>query len=379
MSFCLETYLTELEELVNIDSASLNPEGTAQIAEYFAKKFSELGWQTSFQKINDAVGPCLKIYSKPGAERYDILMIGHMDTALPKGTPAERPFSRLGNYAYGPGVIDMKASLLSIYYTLRQLKEEGALDDASLCLLFSSDEEISSIYSRPIIEEMAKKSSYCLVLEPARKEGTMVNQRRGVGRYTLHATGVAAHSGVNPQEGSSAINELANWIVELHKLNDWAGGTSLNVGLISGGSGVNSVAAQATGQMDIRFTDESVPEKIEAKMKVMQAKPFTPGGAKVKVTGGVTRPPMNPSPETLALCDEIMEIANRLQVKTSWIATGGGSDASFTARLGVPTLDGIGPVGAYAHSEREYLEIDSVVPRLELAVEIVRHILKKCR
>lgn len=377
MKFCLESYLKELECLVNIDSASRYPEGTRKIAEFFAEKFKALGWNITYHQINDEVGPCLEICNKV-SDRYDILCLGHMDTALPKGTPEKRPFSIDENgRAHGPGVGDMKSCILSMYYVLADLQEEGKLENVAICLSLNSDEEISSVYSRPLLEKLAQKSSYCLVIESARKDGSLVNKRRGVGRYTLKASGIAAHSGVNPQDGSSAINELANWIVELHKLNNLDQGTSVNVGVISGGAGPNTIAAEAIGLMDLRFSDEKVPEMLEKRMKEMQENPFTLGGARVEFVGGVTRPPMNPSLKTLALCDEISSLAKKINVPMHWTATGGGADGSFTAMYGVPTIDGIGPIAGDGHSEREFMVVDSIEPRYRLAKEIIVHILQK--
>lgn len=377
MKFCLETYLKELEYLVNTDSATRCPGGTAKIAAFFAEKFEALGWHVTYHRLHDEVGPCLEICNKI-SDHYDILCLGHMDTALPIGAPEKRPFSiDEDGIAHGPGVGDMKSCLLSMYYTLADLQTEGHLDHAAVCLSLNSDEEISSIYSRPLLEKLAKKSSYSVVIESARKDGSLVNQRRGVGRYTLKASGVAAHSGVNPQDGSSAIHELANWIVELHKLNDLEHGTSVNVGVIRGGVGPNTVAAEAEGLMDLRFSDEKVPEILENKMKEMQQNPFTKGGAKIEVLGGVTRPPMNPTADTLSLCDEIVKLSERIQVPIHWTSTGGGADGSFTAMHGVPTIDGVGPVAGNAHSEREYMVVDSIEPRYRLSKEIIRHILQR--
>ena len=212
VQFDLDQYLKELEFLVNFDSGSRIPEGTAKVADYFTEKFEALGWKVQRHTTSEEVGPCLEI-TNGQTDHYDLLLIGHMDTVFPRGTAAARPLRIEGDKAYGPGANDMKASLLSAYYALAELGEAGSLKDASVCLLMNSDEELSSIYSRPLIEKLAQKSDYAVILEPARKGGEMVKQRRGVARYKLNATGIAAHAGVNPQDGSSAINELAHWIL----------------------------------------------------------------------------------------------------------------------------------------------------------------------
>lgn len=378
VKFELEAYLKELEYLVNFDSGSRIPEGTAKVADYFTEKFEALGWQVKRHHTSDEVGPCIEI-ANGSKERYDLLLIGHMDTVFPRGTAEKRPMRVEGGKVYGPGANDMKASLLSAYYALAELQAAGTLDGASICLLMNSDEEMSSIHSRPLIEKIARKSDYAIILEPARKGGEMVKQRRGVARYKLNGVGVAAHAGVNPQDGSSAINELAHWILALHGKNNWDKGTSVNVGVVSGGTGPNTVAPHSYGEVDVRFTDMGEIQQIEAMMKEMESNPKTKGGAKITATGGVTRPPMNPSEKTLSLCDDITKLAEKIGVSFQWIATGGGSDASFTAACGVPTVDGFGPVGGDAHTEKEYLVIDTIKPRMDLLIATIEHIVKNLK
>lgn len=370
----LQKYLKELAYLVSFDSGSRIPEGTARVAKYFTEKFNELGWYVKEHHISDDIGPCLQI-SNTEDNHYDILMIGHMDTVFPRGMAEKHPLHIEGNKLHALGANDMKASILSAYYALKDLQQQGCLKEAKICLLLNSDEELSSIYSRPLIESVAKNAEYALVLEPARKGGEMVNERRGVARYKLNAHGVAAHSGVNPWDGSSAINELAHWIIKLHEKNNLAKQTSVNVGLISGGTGVNVVAPWASAEVDVRFKDVNEVHAIEKMMHEMEQNPFTPGGAGIEFSGGITRPSMEPTAKSLALCDAITDISKKINVPFKWIATGGGSDASFTAALGVPTLDGFGPVGGDAHTTGEYLLIDTIQPRWLLLVETIKYIL----
>ena len=371
MDFSLEEYLKELEHLVNIDSGTYDP-GTEKIAEYFKGKFEALGWMVTARQVNEKVGACLEITNKQAAQ-FDILLIGHMDTVFAKGTAEERPFSIKEDRAYGPGVVDMKASLLSVYHAVRHLQATGGLGQAAVCIALNSDEEISSKYSRPWLEELAGKSRYALVLEPARGDGSMVNTRRGVGRYQIEFNGVPSHSGVAPEKGVSAINELAHWIQALHGLTDYEKGTNLNVGVVKGGTTANTVAEHASALVDVRMREMNEVVKIEKTIEELLANPRTPG-IKVKVSGGVTRPPMNPSPKTLLLCDRVDRLAGELGVEFAWIATGGGSDANLTAALGVPSIDGLGPVGSLSHTVDEYLEIGSVEPRLRLLCAIIKDI-----
>lgn len=372
--FSLEEYLKELEYLVNIDSGSKDAEGTEKIAGYFREKFLQIGWDVKTVHVDAAVGPCLEVTNK-NSEEFDILLVGHMDTVFEHGTAGARPFSIKENRAYGPGAYDMKASLLSAYYAVKNLNAQGSLQSASICLAFNSDEELSSPYSRKWIESLAKKSRYALVLEPARADGSMVHTRRGVGRYTIEFTGKASHSGIAPEKGISAINELAHWVIALHQLTDYAKKTSLNVGIVQGGTTVNTVAEKAVAQADLRVSEMSEASKVEKTIQELLANPKTPG-IKVEVKGGITRPPMNASAVALELCKEIDDIASRIGVAFEWIATGGASDANNISAMGVPTLDGFGPVGGLSHTPDEYVEIDSIAPRLLLLQETIAHIVR---
>lgn len=371
MDFSLKEYLQELEYLVNLDSGTYDP-GAGRIADYFTEKFCDLGWKVESHHVHDDIGPCLEI-TNHHQEHFDILLIGHMDTVFGKGTASERPFSIQGDRAYGPGVVDMKASLLSLYYAIKYLQSLGTFENVSICIAFNSDEEVSSKYSRPWLESLGKKSSYALVLEPARGDGSMVNTRRGVGRYQIEFQGVPSHSGVAPEKGISAINELAHWILALHGMTDYEKGTNVNVGVVKGGTTANTVAEYAAALVDVRMREMDEVLKIEQTIQQLLANPKTPG-IKVTVNGGVTRPPMNPSAEALRLCERVDRLAKGLGIDFEWIATGGGSDANLTAALGVPSIDGLGPIGSLSHTVDEYLEINSVEPRLKLLCEIIRDI-----
>ncbi len=371
-AFNLSNYLEDLKYLVNIDSGSDYPEGTAKVAEFFERKFTAMGWQVKTNNLDALVGPCLEIVNS-SSESYDILLMGHMDTVFKTGTAAERPFVIQGDKAFGPGVNDMKAGLLSIYYALRSLQDEDELNNISVCIAFNSDEEISSKISRPWLEALSRKSKYALVLESARADGNLVNKRKGVGRYKIEISGVAAHSGVDHKSGCSAIQELAQWIIALHERTNYQIGTTVNVGVVAGGTSVNVVADHASAEVDLRIFDLHEAEVIEGLMKQLVDKPRTPG-VMAKVTGGVTRPPMNPSAKTLQLCSRVEQIGSELGIKIGWTATGGGSDGCFSAKLGVPTIDGLGPVGGGSHGSNEYLLINTIEPRLYLLRRIIQDI-----
>ncbi len=368
----IAAYLQDLEFLVNTESPSRHPEGTAKIAAFFTERFSAMGWNIQPHAFNAEIGPCLEITNN-GKKPYDLLIMAHMDTVFPVGTTSQRPFTIKDGKAYGPGVNDMKSGLLAAYYALQSLQASGLLENSSICVAMNSDEEISSIYSRPWLEELSKVSRHAFVLEPARANGALVNQRKGVGRFSMEFNGVSAHSGVDHEKGISAINELGHWIVTLHEMTNYQAGTTVNVGVVQGGMSANTVADQAKAQMDIRFTDNAEAEKIQNVMQQMIANPATPG-IKIQVSGGVTRPPMNPSAKTLELCRAIDIIAEKSGISFEWAATGGGSDGNFSAAFGVPTIDGMGPVGGGSHSNNEYLVVDSLAPHLALLQQAILHV-----
>lgn len=367
--FDLQNYLNELEYLVNIDSGSGNPDGVSKVADFFIEKYKELGWKVKRHELAKGIGPCLEIESCP-SERYNILLIGHMDTVFKIGTAKERPFTIIEDRAYGPGVIDMKSGLLSMYYALREIHEKDLGEDLNIKVILNSDEEIGSRWSSEIIEQSAKNSDVVFVLEPARANGALVLQRKGLGAYDIRFNGIAAHAGVEPEKGASAITEMGNWIVKLNELNNYEAGTTVNVGIAAGGTARNVVAEEAKIQVDLRFKEITEMDRIDEAIEDLISKP-TIKDVNVEVNKLGMRPPMNPTDITMQIWDAIQKIGQELGLKLDWVATGGGSDANITASVGVPSIDGLGPIGGGAHGKSEYLEIDSIQPRLELLKRLI--------
>lgn len=374
MKFNVQNYLQELEELVNTESHSSMPNGAKKVAEYLNTRLQKLGWHTEFIDIGDPAGPCLKATNKL-SDHYNVLLVGHMDTVFPAGTVAKRPFSIDGDYFKGPGSADMKAGDLFMYHLADELTAEKALGKGNICLLFNPDEEIGSIYSRPIIEQEAKKSDYVLIMESARANGDLVNERKGIAKYVVDFKGIAAHAGVNPQDGASAINEFIAWGKEIIALNKPEVGTTVNIGLVSGGTGANVVAEETRCVIDVRVKSVEEAERVDKKMRELEQCTFDKR-VKAKVEGGLNRPPLNPSPKSLELCALVSKKAQELNMTPKWVATGGGSDGNFTGALGIPTIDGMGPVGGGGHSDREYGLISSIEPRFKLLLAVVKELLK---
>ena len=367
--FNLQNYLKELEYLVNIDSGSRNPRGISKVADFFIKKYLDIGYSVKTHEINEEIGPCLEI-ENCSSERYDILLLGHMDTVFEIGTAKERPFTIIDNRAYGPGVIDMKSGLLSMYYALKEIYEKELGKNLSIRIILNSDEEIGSRGSLEIISRAAVKSNVVFVLEPARANGALVLQRKGLGAYDIKFHGIAAHAGIEPQKGASAITEMGRWIVELNILNNYKAGTTVNVGIASGGTARNVVAEEAKIQVDLRFKEIAEMNGIDEAIEDLISNHIIKG-VKVDVNKLGMRPPMNPMDTTMKIWSIIKEIGHELGVELDWVATGGGSDANITASLGVPSIDGLGPIGGGAHGQSEYLEIDSIQPRLDVLKKLI--------
>lgn len=365
-----------LEKLVNIDSGSSHKAGVDQVAQELIPLFEQLGFHVTTIS-QETVGDHLRIIH-PTQRQASILIVAHMDTVFEPGTANERPFTIKGTRAYGPGVIDMKASLVSVIYALRYLKENGSDAYQHVELVLNSDEEIGSSTSRQLIEEAAKGKAYALVMEPARRDGSVVTERRGNGRFTIEVHGKAAHSGIEPEKGRSAIEELAHKIVKLHELNDHEHGISVNVGIIEGGNAVNTVSATAIGHIDVRVATEEQAEEMEHKIETMCASSDV-SGTEIELTGDISRPPMVKNEKIARLFQVVKKVGAELGIELKDTKTGGGSDASFTAAMGIPTIDGLGPVGGNAHSEKEYLDIPSLTERTLLLAKVIEKLVEDCK
>ncbi|UOQ47674.1 M20 family metallopeptidase [Gracilibacillus caseinilyticus] len=363
-----------LEKLVNIDSGSNDKDGVNQVGHLLRDIYQELDFHV--HKVEQADLGNHFIVSKSGnPSDATILILAHMDTVFEKGTASTRPFKIEGNRAYGPGVIDMKASIVSVIYAVKALLHSQNDACGKVEILLTSDEEIGSPTSRELIEKHAVGKKFALVMEPARKNGAIVSARRGKGQYTLEVLGKAAHSGIEPEKGRSAIEELAYKIIQLYEITDEEEGIHVNVGLIEGGTSVNTVSDHATAQIDVRFRTQEQAEEIKEQMAEIIASTEV-DGTKVKLEGDINRPPMEKTEQTEKLLRIIKRVGDELDLFIKDTETGGGSDASFTSALGIPTVDGLGPVGGRAHRESEYLELDSFVPRTLLLAHVINELAK---
>ncbi|MCA1033676.1 MULTISPECIES: M20 family metallopeptidase [Bacillaceae] len=360
-----------IERLVNIDSGSHNKEGVDRVGSILKEEYERLGFLVQVDE-QEKYGNNLIIRHKNAIDPK-IILVAHMDTVFPDGTAAKRPFRIEGNRALGPGVADMKSSQAELLYALKALIASGTKGYENVLIVLNTDEEIGSPASKKLIIGQAAGKEYALIMEPARKDGSLVSSRRGGGRYKVIVKGRAAHSGIEPEKGRSAIEELAHKIIQLHELNDHEKGISVNVGLIEGGSAVNTVSPSAVAHVDIRITDMEQARFLQEKIEEICSHTDVPG-TRVEVKGRISRPPMEKNEQNESLLHVIQEVGKEIGLEVSDTATGGGSDASFTSANGVATVDGLGPVGGNAHSENEYVEIPTLAERTLLLAKTIQRL-----
>jgi glutamate carboxypeptidase len=359
--------LALLAEWVNCDSPTSDKETVDAMGELLAQAFREAG--VAVEKLPQRrVGD--QLLATWGEGPGQTLLLGHFDTVWPSGEAGRRPFKVAGERAVGPGIYDMKGGIVVGLYALKALRAVGFTPSRRLVFLLTSDEEVGSRVGRERIEEEARRSDYVLVLEPSRMGG-VTTARKGVGRFSLKISGRAAHSGVEPQNGVNALEELAHQILRLQRMSDFQGGVTVSVGLAGGGSRVNVVPAEAWAKIDLRVPTEEDGERMT--QAILGLTPVLEG-ARLEVSGGIARPPWSPTPEGRALYQRARQVGERLGLEMKEAATGGGSDGNFTAALGVPTLDGLGVVGGGAHSVDEWIEIDSLPQRAALLAELIREL-----
>ena len=360
--------LEALETLVSHESPSLDKPALDGLADLLAARFASLGLAVD-RIANGSGGDHLRVVlGEPTDTRSPALVLCHFDTVWPLGTLARMPFRIEGGRAHGPGAYDMKASLVQAEFAVRALLSLRLQPPRPVVFLFTSDEEIGSPDSRRLIEDEASRSALVLVLEPPLADGRLKTARKGVGRFILEVTGRAAHAGVEPEKGVSAVTELAHQILAVNALADPSAGTTVNVGVVRGGTTTNVVPAEATAEIDVRVTTRDEANRIEAAISALCP---VVTGASLTVHGGFNRPPMERTPQVVSLFERVRVIGHFLGLDLGEGSTGGGSDANFTAALGVPTLDGLGTPGAGAHAEHEHIVIDALPERAALLATLL--------
>jgi glutamate carboxypeptidase len=359
--------LQTIREFVEIESPSDNKPAADRMGAHLATKFQTRGGRVRIHRAGD-FGDNLQI-DFPGRAGKPVLLLGHFDTVYPLGTLASMPCRVDGDHLHGPGVLDMKSGVALMLFAIEGLQAWHGQLPRPVTVFLVSDEEVGSSSSRKITEDLARQSGAVLVLEPAAGlRGAVKTARKGVGDYTLTIRGIAAHAGLDPGKGHSAVLELARQIAVLAKFNHRRSGVSVNPGVIRGGTRTNVVAAEAVVEIDVRIRRAKQAVALDRKMRSL--KPFD-RHCKLSIEGGLNRMPMERNAGVIALYKKAKAVARGIRWRLEEAAVGGGSDGNFTAGIGIPTLDGMGGVGEGAHALHEHIIISELPRRAMLLAGMI--------
>jgi glutamate carboxypeptidase len=360
--FDSKTILDGIRRWVEIETPTEAPDQVNRLATLVADGYRDLPATVERVTGHSGCGDHLVARSSWGRDAPGILVLSHLDTVHPLGFIERLPFKIEGDSAFGPGIYDMKGGAYLAYHAFAQLCATPERSPLGVTQLYVSDEEIGSPTSRALIEAEGRRAKYVLVTEPARDGGKIVTGRKGVGRFEIFVRGVPAHAGSRPEDGRSAIRELANIIQTLEAMNDPKRGVTVNVGVVRGGTRPNVIAEEAYGEVDLRVPTISNADEFVA--KILNLKSRT-DGVSVNVTGDLNRPPYEKSNAGAALYEHAKTLAGEIGFELLDTSTGGGSDGNFTAPH-TATLDGLGVDGKGAHTHYEQMYISSIEPRARL-------------
>jgi glutamate carboxypeptidase len=349
--------------LVETESPSGDLEGSRAVARLLAEAARTIDGVNEVERIESpGYGEHLRVRRGGDARENSgaILLVGHTDTVHPRGSLGERPWREEDGRIYAPGIFDMKANCALALAVLRACAELNLAPRRPVTLLLTCDEETGSMTGRALIEEEARTAESVLVLEPPAPGGRVKTARKGTGMFRMDARGIAAHAGLEPEKGASAILELAKQIERLHRLNDAARGTTINVGVIHGGTRSNVVAAEAYAEIDLRFS--TAGEATRLANEIMNARSFDER-VRLTVSGGINRPPLERNAKVAALFEQAQGVAAALDFELGEASVGGASDGNFAAALDVAVLDGLGISGDGAHATHEHIEVDDIARR----------------
>jgi glutamate carboxypeptidase len=366
----ISTMIDLLKQLVQLESPSHEKEAVDILGGFLQEKCRAMGGEIIVHP-QDQTGNHIEARffqnHNYGGNKTNILLLCHMDTVFPPGTVSKFPFRAEGDKLFGPAVADMKGGIVVTLAALAAVIQSG-LDACPVTVLFTSDEEIGSTTSRALIEKLAQESCLVLVLEPGMADGAVKTWRKGVGEFSVVVKGRAAHAGGDHSSGRNAIEEIARQVLAIQAMTDYEKGTTLNVGVIHGGTASNVVPEDARIEVDMRVMQPGEAERITAAMYALKP---SMAGTTISVSGGLNRPPMPHTPAIQATYEKVQEIAGRIGIQLTHSGTGGASDANFVAPLGIPVLCGMGPAGGGYHSEREFIVRDSLVERARLLAAIL--------
>ena len=381
-----EAIIEDIRRIASVESPTSHPAGVNQVLDIIAGWFEGTAASIDRFKIDDRFGDILKVRTgvrpsgsdavapAPGRATVSdpegltpggILVLSHVDTVHPLGTLAgPLPLRRDGDKLYGPGVFDMKGGLTLAVAAFRRVARAGIGCPLPVTFMFTPDEEVGSVASRRHIEAEAVRHKYVLVTEPKRNGGKVLTSRKGTGRFLIETRGRPSHAGAAHDKGRSAIRAMARIILDIEGFTDYARGITTNVGLVSGGTGVNVIPEHCRINADMRIPDLQAAAEMEARFRALKS---PDADVEISVTGGMLRPPFERSPQVDLLFGKAAAAASTLgYALESAPRTGGGSDGNFTAALGLPTLDGLGVDGDGAHTMEEHLLVSSIDPGTRL-------------
>ncbi len=363
-----DALLGSLEQIVRLESPSTDKAVIDKLVAHLRSECEQLGATIESRDQTDWGDLTIASWPGTGSETGQILVMTHIDTVWPVGTIERLPWSVEGDVARGPGIFDMKASVAMMLEAMRIIQERNT-ERRPIKWLINTEEEMGSPASRPVIEELARESEYVLCLEPpVPPHGALKTARKGVGMFSMKVTGKASHAGADPKAGVSAIQELANQIQYLHSLTDYDLGTTVNVGVISGGTRRNVIAAEAEALIDLRVvTMDEAERTVEAIRGCRASLP----GASVTIEGDLNRPPMERTDAIAAAFQRAHAIGQSIGLDLQEASTGGASDGNFTAAVGATTIDGLGCTGDGGHADTEHILVSGLVERTALLTALL--------
>ena len=357
--------IATIEALVRLESPTTDKAAVDRCGDALAARLEAIGGRVTRLPRPERGDHLLAEF---GCGTSQLLLLGHFDTVWPVGQLERMPLARSNGRLHGPGIFDMKAGIAVGMLATRALLETGTPLARRIVMLWTTDEEVGSGTSRQAIEDEARRSEAVLVLEPSLPGGALKTSRKGGGLYELTIRGVAAHAGINPEKGASAVHELAHQIIRIQALQDPAHDVSVNVTQVSGGTRGNMIPDEARALVDVRVPTMADASRVDRALRSLAA---VDARTTLEVAGGVDHPPLERSLQVRRLYEQARQIARELGQDLAEGSTGGGSDGNFTAALGVPTLDGLGAIGDGAHALREHVEVDALPDRAALIAGLI--------
>jgi glutamate carboxypeptidase len=358
----LDDALALLKRLVEMESGSSDKRGIDGLAEFLAREFVARGARAEVLLLTGS-GNALKAVWRGTGSGQPVLFLGHLDTVWPPGTAAVRPFALKDGKAYGPGVLDMKSGILLCLLVCGALHEQHLRSNSDVLFFFTPDEETGSAGGLPLLTPIAKACRAVLCVEPPLPGGGAKTFRKGVGRFHLRVDGVAAHAGVDHEKGANAILELSRQVIKLQRMTNYERGVTVSVGMARGGSAANVVPDRAEAEVDFRFSTLKDGRRLERRIKRLRPLDVR---CSIEFEGGINRPPLERTPAVSGLYQKAKAVAASIGMELGEGETGGGSDGSFTAALGIPTLDGLGVDGDGAHGVHEHILVSDLPRRAAL-------------